>query len=199
MKQRAKELYDWDLDVSFRLHFGTVSNSHNCPINGVTNWGNIDPDKPASYLGWSGQVNGTLNGKVQKKTFGGSIADLIKEKFKVIHTGTGCPGRPNEYRIRISCELFLDDFPKLKEKYEFYQLESIKEATNIKNTCNLNISASSYAQNHDDVVKAQQAINRLAMIRSQKIEQHFNDYLMQHEKKPIPLHEDYPKLKQMFT
>jgi hypothetical protein len=199
MKQRAKELYGWDLDVNFGLHFGNVSNSHNCPINGVTNWGRRDPTKPESYWGWSGSIEGTLKGKVPKKTFGGSIADLIKEKFRVIHTGTGCPGRPNEYRIRISCELFLDDFPKLKEKYELFKLESIKEATNIKNTYKLNTSASNYAQDQDDVVKAQQAINRLTMIRKQKIDQHFNDYLEQHKQEPIPLHEDYQKLLKMFS
>jgi hypothetical protein len=88
---------------------------------------------------------------------------------------------------------------KLKEKYELFKLESIKEATNIKNTYKLNTSASNYAQDQDDVVKAQQAINRLTMIRKQKIDQHFNDYLEQHKQEPIPLHEDYQKLLKMFS
>lgn len=199
MKQRAKELYGWDLDVNFRLHFGNVSNSHSCPINGVTNWGRRDPTKPESYWGWSGSIEGTLKGKVPKKTFGGSIADLIKEKFRVIHTGTGCPGRPNEYNIRISCELFLDDFPKLKEKYEFYMVERQKECTNDLEFNKLHHAASNYAFNHEDVVKADKLMARIRMIKDNKFKEYLNQYIEQNKKEPIPLHEDYQKLKEMFS
>lgn len=34
----------------------TVSNSHDCPLNGVTNWGNRNADAPSSYPGWTGRV-----------------------------------------------------------------------------------------------------------------------------------------------
>jgi hypothetical protein len=34
-----------------------VSNSHSCPHNGVTNWGNRDKNAPTSYPGWSGRVD----------------------------------------------------------------------------------------------------------------------------------------------
>jgi hypothetical protein len=37
------------------------------------------------------------------------------------------------------------------------------------------------------------------MIKTQKIDQHFDDYLEQHKQEPIPLHEDYQKLFKMFS
>jgi len=33
-----------------------VRNTHNCPINGETNWGNEKPNAPKGYPGWSGRV-----------------------------------------------------------------------------------------------------------------------------------------------
>ena len=110
MKQRAKELYDWDLDVSFRLHFGTVSNSHNCPINGVTNWGNIDPDKPASYLGWSGQVNGTLNGKCKRKPLVVLLLILLKRNSKSFIQGQAALADQMSIALELVVNLFLMTF-----------------------------------------------------------------------------------------
>jgi hypothetical protein len=199
MKQRAKELYNWDLDVSFDLWFSNVSNSHSCPIGGVTNWGQRGANSPTSYPGWSGQIRGTLKGKVPKTTFMGTIADLIKEKFRVIHTGTGGPGRPNEYDMRIGCQLFLDDFPKLKEKYEFYIVERQKERTNDVEFNNLYHAASNYALNHEEVVKADKLMARIRMIKDNKFKEYLNQYAEQNKKEPIPLHEDYQKLKEMFS
>lgn len=34
-----------------------VSNSHSCPVNGVTNWGVRDPDAPIGYPGWEGRAD----------------------------------------------------------------------------------------------------------------------------------------------
>lgn len=34
----------------------SVSNSHECPVGGVTNWGNRTPDAPRGYPGWQGRI-----------------------------------------------------------------------------------------------------------------------------------------------
>jgi hypothetical protein len=48
------ELLEFErFDVSWNP---TVSNSHSCPHNGVTNWGDRDKTAPTSYPGWSGRI-----------------------------------------------------------------------------------------------------------------------------------------------
>lgn len=42
--------FSWDL-----LHGNSISNTHACPIDGVSNWG-CDPKKPRGYPGWTGRV-----------------------------------------------------------------------------------------------------------------------------------------------
>lgn len=42
--------FAWD------IHYGDVSNTHECPVGGETNWGGRDEDKPQSYPGWRGRV-----------------------------------------------------------------------------------------------------------------------------------------------
>ena len=41
----------WDIQ-----HHTQVSNSHDCPINGFTNWSTRDASKPTGYPGWRGRV-----------------------------------------------------------------------------------------------------------------------------------------------
>jgi hypothetical protein len=41
------------LDLEWRA---SVSNSHNCPHDGETNWGNTNPHAPRGYPGWTGRV-----------------------------------------------------------------------------------------------------------------------------------------------
>lgn len=200
MKSRAKELYDWDLDVSFSyLYFGKVSNSHSCPIDGVTNWCGIDVDKPTHYLGWSGRITGMLRGTVPKLTFMNSIADAIKLKFKGIHTGTGNPGSPNEYPMDIGFNMFLDDFPKLKEKYELYEIESRKYNQNTLNLNNLANEAHEFAKNHPDVKKAETLLEKVRSIRDIRYNNLFDEYQDQNKVELIPISDDYEYLSKMFN
>lgn len=200
MKSRAKELYDWDLDVRLHnLYFCNVSNSHNCPINGVTNWCEIDVDKPTHYLGWSGRITGMLRGAVPKLTFMNSIADAIKLKFKGMHTGTGNPGSPNEYSMDIGFNMFLDDFPKLKEKYEIYENESIKHNKNTLNFNKLNNEAHEFAKNHPDYKKAQALLEKVRSIRDIRYNNLFDEYRNQNKVELIPVSDDYGYLSKMFS
>lgn len=109
------------------LQFGMVSCSHNAPIGKKTNWGGQHADLPREYLGWSGNLTGKwiTNGKDRwgekmdgftRLTEGGGLAG--------IHTGCFNGGRGHfdgEFRF------FLDDFPKLKEKYTQYKKLQAKE------------------------------------------------------------------------
>jgi hypothetical protein len=199
MKSRFKELYDWDLDVSFHgLRFGNVSNSHTCPIGGVMNWSREYKDRPTYYLGWSGRIEGTLKGNLPKLTFMNSISDIINGKFKGLHTGTGCPGRPNEFKMSIGFNMFLDDFPKLKEKYEKYLIEKEKNDTNKSNIDVRNTNARSYAKNHSDYQKALELFKRVEFIMHQKFEQLHQEYQNKNPVNPITLSDDYQTLKEMF-
>jgi len=40
----------------WNINRGTVSNTHDCPINGVTNWGGRNDNAPTGYPGWHGRV-----------------------------------------------------------------------------------------------------------------------------------------------
>ena len=49
----APELLGLALDMEWRADVG---NTHECPHNGVQNWGRRNPDAPTSYPGWVGRV-----------------------------------------------------------------------------------------------------------------------------------------------
>jgi hypothetical protein len=86
-----------------------VSNTHNCPKNGVTNF-TCKPDRPRGYPGWTGQVSGRLF-RIPNKMRGypyGSLLNAIG-----LHTGSGGGGNDNwSYGLSI----FLDDWPGLVEE-----------------------------------------------------------------------------------
>ena len=44
------------IGFAWELCHGDVRNSHDCPINGVQNWGGREEHAPKSYPGWNGRV-----------------------------------------------------------------------------------------------------------------------------------------------
>ena len=76
------------LGFSWRLNFQEVSNSHYCPIDGVTNWGGRTPGAPRSYAGWYGRV--WVRYENSPKSFG---SDPLRGTLT--HTGTGGFGSYN--------------------------------------------------------------------------------------------------------
>jgi uncharacterized C2H2 Zn-finger protein len=70
----------------------SVSNSHHCPRNGVTNWGRYKEDAPTGYPGWHGRIEfmmcqyNTDGTKRLHTSLSGS--DLFNNKIG-IDTGTG--------------------------------------------------------------------------------------------------------------
>jgi len=100
-----------------------VSNTHRCPIGGITNWG-CRPGKPRGYPGWEGRFEGRVSGKrgvdLHALFQGSFVGDCdLPFSFRGFHTGTGCPGD----KFSISGYIFLSDFPKVEE-----WLKSIKVA-----------------------------------------------------------------------
>lgn len=88
-----------------------VSNSHNCPKGGVTNWGgnNKYPDGtpyPKSYPGWQGRCIIRYEGDC--------YAGWEVFKGTGICTGSGSGGM-NSYQFE--CLLFEDDFPEMTKTY----------------------------------------------------------------------------------
>ena len=64
-------------------HDTSVSNTHDCPIDGVTNWGGRDQNRPFGYPGWEGRV--WIRYKSDKETWG-------SDPFRATLTHTGAGG-----------------------------------------------------------------------------------------------------------
>lgn len=90
-----------------------VSNSHNCPKNGVTNWCNSDKDKPTSYPGWCGRINWEVE---WPKEWDGFYlgSDLFKGDSR-INTGTGGGGgwKDGRQTFGYDVQIFAADWPGL--------------------------------------------------------------------------------------
>jgi hypothetical protein len=89
-----------------------ISNSHNCPHNGVTNWGGDKKLKdgtpaPKGYPGFSGRITF----KTSHEPF--SFASNILEGTR-IHTGSGGGGGDNVYSYDV--KFFLDDWPGIANR-----------------------------------------------------------------------------------
>lgn len=81
----------------------SVSNTHSCPHNGVTNWSSRDDDKPKGYPGWQGRIEYELSHDLP-----GFGCDLMIGTR--IHTGTG-GGNGTNYGFDVC--FFADDWPGL--------------------------------------------------------------------------------------
>jgi hypothetical protein len=119
--EKSMELYGIEiLNLAINVEYRDVSNSHGCPINGHTNWGNRNPELPRSYPGWHGRIE--FKSKREKNIQDNNTWCDSPIKFSGFHTGTGCPGRINQYRTNVEFYFFLDDFPLLKRNKEKYNI-----------------------------------------------------------------------------
>jgi len=116
----------------------TVSNSHSCPHNGVTNWGVRDKDAPTSYPGWSGRVDWIVRWpKEWDGVYLGS--DLFKGLHgyntgrQRAHTGTG-GGGGMRYSEKHGCHvqsfgydfrMYAADWPGMARVVGMQQLEEV--------------------------------------------------------------------------
>lgn len=119
--------FAWDIQYSDK-----VSNSHNAPINGTTNWSGRDKDAPTSYPGFSGRV--WIRYSKDPDTWG---SDPFPHTLT--YTGTGGYGgyngpwekagsayykkygrKTNDYMYYLSWDyrFFLSDFPALEKNVQ---------------------------------------------------------------------------------
>jgi hypothetical protein len=90
--------------IQFRLHFSEgVSNTHSCPVDGVTNWGGQNKGAPRGYPGWSGQINWIVEWpqKLGSEYPGGYMFEGSR-----IHTGTGGGGHYVVRPYDTDCQVF---------------------------------------------------------------------------------------------
>lgn len=95
----------------------SVSNSHNCPVGGITNWGNRKEGEPLGYPGWKGRLAWKV--KTPKNIgYPGSIF------FRDLMIHTGCGGGGDDRHTQVDAgfsvqnfgydiEIFAHDWPGL--------------------------------------------------------------------------------------
>ena len=104
--------YDTDKFTEFNVSLTfskLVSNTHNCPADGVTNWWSSN-DLPRGYPGFKGQISGKL---IREKKHNhnypyGKLLQLIK-----IHTASGGGGNES---WNYGVEIFISEWPSLEQE-----------------------------------------------------------------------------------
>jgi hypothetical protein len=108
----------YDTDTFERVAFtrsptfdDVLSNSHQCPNGGVTNWEQKPEFGPLGYPGWKTHIQGTLvrNKKHDSQYPYGDALNLVG-----IRTGSGGGGNAS---WSYECYIFLDDWPGLQATY----------------------------------------------------------------------------------
>jgi hypothetical protein len=161
-----------DILIEFEnLHYRSLaSNTHDCPVGGVTNWHKAK-NHPLGYPGLVGRVTIT---KTNHKGKGiGDIIDSFEREFPGFNTGTGGGG---SWELSYCVTLFLSDFPKILKKYKEWEKLSNKYQAkeNEKNRRRLLKSeARSDAINSDELLKSldeeRSKINDLIIKRTDEI------------------------------
>jgi hypothetical protein len=100
-------------------YFTNVSNTHNAPIGGVTNFCQ-EADKLVSYLGFKFSMNFTLN-KRESGFDHFPNADKIGNTVNSLHTS--CGGSSNSVNYSYSGYIFIQDFPLISARYDSYLIE----------------------------------------------------------------------------
>lgn len=87
-----------------------LSNSHNCPAGGVTNWGSHKPDAPTGYPGWASYIKINLQRPGNRNN-----SYPVSETLNLIGIRTGSGGGGNS-NTGYGVSIFLDDWPGLQEE-----------------------------------------------------------------------------------
>lgn len=182
IKQKGKEFWDLDFDIKLSyLHFGEKSNSHSAPIGKKTNWSR-SANEPTTYLGWSGRVVGTVNGYKAENSSNVSVANIVFARygnvgFRGFYCGSGSSGEVNGGCVLdMDILFFLDDFPKLKEKYNKFVL--VKEEVDLYNEGldESRIKSNNFAFLRNDVVELDRKIDELSATKLKLVEKYSKEF-----------------------
>jgi len=107
------------IDITMRIKYSPcVSNSHQCPDNGITNWCARDPGV-TSYPGWEGHIDGTL---VRPSKYNWSYPSSEALNIVGLKTGSGSGGNESwGYDVKV----FLADWPGLGQILTINKLKGI--------------------------------------------------------------------------
>ena len=100
-----------------------LSNSHNCPRTGETNWGGYQSKDgvPRGYPGWSGRINIRVNPPMTSHKKNPYMLDGWGSAYfdrTIICTGTGGGGSGNDCKsYSYDVNLWAADFPVMYEEY----------------------------------------------------------------------------------
>jgi hypothetical protein len=211
----AKEFYDIDiinLSISGMCFSDTLSCSHNAPLNCPTNWGSRDKKNPSSYPGWSGRIS--CESKAPKdliKSFGRSSFDNSFNDimfghfsggglFRGMHTSSGCGGRFNDpgCKTSIGFGVFVQDFPKLQEKYIRWKSERAADFRNREATAAAVRESRNFANNNEAALALQQTINEITEERRVLMNTLAIDYMASHLPSQEIISDDFDLLKANF-
>jgi hypothetical protein len=112
-----RDQFNLDSDVFTKFEITNVvynhslANTHNCPENGVTNWGGRVVGAPRGYPGWKCRVSGSLSRN--RKGSGSYPYSGLCALIRVL-TGTGGGGNES---WSYDADIFLDDWPGLKQQW----------------------------------------------------------------------------------
>ena len=204
--QKAKEFWNIDLEVSIKVSFGSVSNSHGAPIGRKKNWSASDKNYPTSFPGWYGQIVGKVKNFQKKKNGCDSVSGLFFNPysktmgFRGFHTSSGCPGDlGGGYPMDIGFYFFLEDFPLLVAKYErFVQNQEIINLYNDK-LWEMVDKAITLADNEKEVTDLDTQIEELTHKRGNLFKKFKENYISEHFEKPPVISDDYTSLQNMFV
>lgn len=117
--QRGFHPDDKFTDITLKIKYSPcVSNSHQCPDNGVLNWCAKDPGV-TSYPGWQGYINGTL---VRPDKYDYDYPYDAALAIVGLKTGSGGGGNKSwSYDVKV----FLDDWPGLGQILVVNKLKGI--------------------------------------------------------------------------
>lgn len=96
------------------------SNTHNCPHNGITNWGGNTKladgsPAPRGYKGWTGNIE-----------FKANCYDIVESSvFRELCIPTGTGGSANGFTYGYEVTFFADDWPQLYKNHKEQMAEDI--------------------------------------------------------------------------
>lgn len=126
-----KPLGPFEMKITYlRMHYSEcVSNSHNCPKGGVTNWGRDEifsngAPKPVGYPGWRGTIEWEVPQDWAESSY--RISDVMSALgFK---TGTGSGGEHAHFDVIM----FAADWPGLTQQHLLHVLANGTTAQQLK-------------------------------------------------------------------
>jgi len=205
VKEKAKEFWGIDCEISIHVSFGNVSNSHGAPLNKKTNWSGEDANYPTSFLGWSGRITGTISNYKKGKGSLDSLSSLLFNNytggigFRGFHTGSGCPGDvEGKYPMDIGFYFFLEDFPKLVESYELFNTEYQKVIDYKEAVKQCNTKAKYYSNSQLDINELKNQIFELNLKLEKLTTQHREKYILDNPVASPTLDSRLEDLKKVF-